>query len=185
MNDIGKEGREAHPLSKSWFDRQPQRAVEAPGRPPSNFFRRVAKHASSQRLDDMEGSQDGLKGEGYSRNSSTPDKAPSASFRERQGDQRLPPSCCGRLPLQPLLSPGHQGYFEGMGSPSTRTFYALCQPWSSGYGGPRSQRRDGQRLHPESERMRTICSSDGSASGSTPELVREIAAGRRITLPSH
>jgi hypothetical protein len=76
MNDIGKEGVKEHPLSGGWYKRTPAHVLARRKAATENFFRKVAQTPSH--LNGWTTWRDyrkALKGNSYSRNSSTPDKS--------------------------------------------------------------------------------------------------------------
>jgi hypothetical protein len=179
MNDIGKEGVKDHPLSGGWYKRAPPHGLARLKVSTENFFRRVAKTPSH--LNGWTTWRDyrkALKGNSYSRNSSTPDK--SFGFiptnAKATNDYRRVASVAYLVNVfhNPLI----KSYFESMDVPVYEDLYALSQMvqwiWRS-----RIREKEPINVFIPSERMRGLLKRWLDA-GSTIELVNEIDPSNRF-----
>lgn len=171
-NDIGKEGPKVHPLSKSWFDRQPAPVLAKLKASTENFFRKVAKTPSHLNgWTTWKDHKTALRGEGYSRNSSTPGKAFGyiASNAKATNDYRR--VAAAAYLCNTFYHPVIKAYFESMGVPVYEDLYSLSQmvQWIW-----RSRIRAGEPIHVfvPSERMRAML-RQWLVTGSTIELVNQ------------
>jgi hypothetical protein len=179
MNDIGKEGMKLHPLSKSWFDRQSKGVLAKLKSSTETFFRRVAKSpAHLNGWTTWKDHKTAMKGEGYSRNSSTPDKAfgfiPSNAKATNDYRRVGAMAYLANVFYHPII----KAHFEEMGVPVYEDLYAVSQmvQWMW-----RSRIRSGEPIHVfvPSERMRGLLKR-WLATGSTIELVNETDPSNRF-----
>jgi hypothetical protein len=131
MNDVGKEGSNEHPLSSSWYKRTAARAPHVLSRLRSStetFFRRVAK--SPSHLNGWTVWKDhkkALRGEGFSRNSSTPGKAFGFIPTNAKATNDYRRVAAVAYLCNTYHHPVIKAYFEGMGVPVYEDLYALSQ----------------------------------------------------------
>ena len=177
-NDVGKEGPRVHPLSKSWFDRQPTTTLSRLKASTENFFKKVSQ--TPTHLNGWTTWKDcakALKGARYSRNSTETGKAFGfiPSNAKATNDYRRVAAVA--YLCNTFYHPVIKSYFEGMGVPVYEDLYALSQmvQWIW-----RSRIRCGEPLHVfvPSERMRGLLKR-WLASGSTIDLVNETDPANR------
>jgi hypothetical protein len=173
MNDIGKEGVKEHPLSGGWYKRTHHSVLARLKSSTETFFRRIAQTPSH--LNGWTTWRDyrkALKGNSYSRNSSTTDK--SFGFiptnAKATNDYRRVASVAYLVNV--FYNPLIKSYFESMDVPVYEDLYALSQMvqwiWRS-----RIREKEPINVFIPSERMRGLLKRWLDA-GSTIELVNEI-----------
>jgi hypothetical protein len=179
MNDIGKEGVKEHPLSGGWYKRTPAHVLGRLKASTENFFKKVAQTPSHLNgWTTWKDYKKTLRGERYSRNSSTPDK--SFGFiptnAKATNDYRRVASVAYLVNV--YYNPLIKSYFESMGVPVYEDLYALSQMvqwiWRS-----RIREKGPINLYVPSERMRDLLKRWLDA-GSTIELVNEIDPHNRF-----
>jgi hypothetical protein len=173
MNDIGKEAVKDHPLSGGWYKRTSSTVLARLKASTENFFKKVAQ--SPSHLNGWTTWKDYkkvLRGDRYSRNSSTPDK--SFGFiptnAKATNDYRRVASVAYLVNV--FYNPLIKSYFESMDVPVYEDLYALSQMvqwiWRS-----RIREKEPITVYIPSERMRGLLKRWLDA-GSTIELVNEI-----------
>ena len=127
-NDPYKEGNKSHPLSSSWFKRQPEGVLKKLKASTQNFFEKVAKSPSHLNgWTTWSAQRKHLRGKGYTRNGTEPGRKygfiPSNAratndFREVASMAYL---------CNSFYHPVVKGYFEDQNVPVYEDLYALCQ----------------------------------------------------------
>jgi hypothetical protein len=178
-NDIGKEGVKDHPLSGGWFKRAPSHTLAKLKASTENFFKRIAKTPSHLNgWTTWKDYKKALKGNSYSRSSSTPLKSfgfiPSNAKASNDWKRVQSVAYLCNTFYNPII----KSYFESMGVTVYEDLYALNQmiQWIW-----RSRIREGEPINVfiPSERMRGLLKW-WLKTGTTMELVNQIDPSNRF-----
>jgi len=171
-NAIGEQKPGQNPLSASWFKRQPDSVLAKLSASTKHFFKEVAQtpaHLNGWTV--WKDFRNRVKGERFSRNSSTPDKSYGfiPSNAKASNDWRRVESVA--YLCNAFYHPTIRAYFEDRGVPVYEDLFALNQMLQWMW---RSAIREGKPIHAfvPSERMRGLLKRWLNAA-STVELVRE------------